>query len=368
MLDEFQRPAGVRSRHHRLAGQERFQRHVAVVLVVGRIDNRQRVRVQVDESLIVNPAEKLDPVRDACLRGGHAQRLRGGAVAGNHEAQRLVGVAHRVDGELDAFEGLEPSHRQHVRAVRLVPEPVGQGRRMVQRLGRHAVETLQAPGRVGRDGVTSPALAQHVAVERVDPLAQPHVQVGMVEVAVFGAAQVVRRPVLVHQPDHLVRVADEVRRELRGDDQIHRCTVALAQIEQPPRGGVGQDFVLRVPLERHADDVRLVPGGAQPIDQRAHQQFGPPGHEGHLRLAHENPSHRHADRTALYRAGGGGPRLTTTAPSRWPPAYDTSRGALAQAVIRSRVRRSGVLGRHPTRRPIFVMSGTRRGMSSKPAS
>jgi len=75
--------------------------------------------------------------------------------------------------------------------------------------------------------------------------------------------------VLVHEPADLAGVASEVRRELGGDHQIDGAAVAFAQIEEPPRRSVREDLVLRVPLERQRDTVRVDASGAELVDQFA---------------------------------------------------------------------------------------------------
>ena len=70
--------------------------------------------------------------------------------------------------------------------------------------------------------------------------------------------------------------------------------VGLAEVDQAPGGGVGQDFVLRIPLERDADELRLESVGAQLADQFADVVFRPPFHEGDLRFADHDAAGRHA--------------------------------------------------------------------------
>jgi hypothetical protein len=85
-------------------------------------------------------------------------------------------------------------------------------------------------------------------------------------------------------------MADEIRRELGGDDEIDRAPVALAQIEEPPRGRVRQDLVLRVPLERHAHKLCLVTARGQLPHELADVHFGAAVHERHLRFADDDRS------------------------------------------------------------------------------
>ena len=164
---------------------------------------------------------------------------------------------------------------------------------MVERLGRQAVELRQPLRGVARVGEDRPALAEHLGVELDQAVAQPDVRLDVAEVAVLGAAQLVRGAVLMDQPRDLARMAHEVGRKLRGDHQIDRLPVALAQIEQPPRRGVRQDLVLRIPLERHADELRLVPALAQLPHQLPHVHLGAAVHERHLGFADDDAEGRH---------------------------------------------------------------------------
>ena len=73
-----------------------------------------------------------------------------------------------------------------------------------------------------------------------------------------------------------------------------RPPVALVQVEQPPRGGVGQDLFLRVPRERHAHELGVVAALPQRVDQLSDVRFRAPGHERHLRFTHEDGAHAHS--------------------------------------------------------------------------
>ena len=70
--------------------------------------------------------------------------------------------------------------------------------------------------------------------------------------------------------------------------QIDRPAVALAEIEQPPGGGVREDLGLRVPLERHADELGLVPVRAELTDELADVKLGAALDERHLRFADDD--------------------------------------------------------------------------------
>ena len=55
-------------------GEERLERHVAVILVVGREDDGERARVQIDQLPVVDAAGPHHPVGDARLDRGRLER------------------------------------------------------------------------------------------------------------------------------------------------------------------------------------------------------------------------------------------------------------------------------------------------------
>jgi hypothetical protein len=164
---------------------------------------------------------------------------------------------------------------------------------MVQSLGGETVVLPHPVGRVLRVREHAAALAEHLGVEPDQRVPESDISFVVPEVAVNRAAQLVRRAVLMDQPGDLVRVAHEVRRELRRDHQIDRPSVALAEIEQPPRGGVGKDLALRIPLERHADELRLVAAHGQLARELPHVNLGAAMYERHLGLTDDHGSDWH---------------------------------------------------------------------------
>ena len=156
---------------------------------------------------------------------------------------------------------------------------------MIQRLGGQAIEFRNPVRGVPGIGEQTPALAQHVGVEPDQPLAQADILFVVAEIAERRSTQLVRCAVLMNQPADLVRVTNEVGRELRGDQEIDRPAVALTEIDEPPGGRVRKDFVLRVPLERDADELSEIPAGRQLARQLPHVGFRAAVHERHLRLA-----------------------------------------------------------------------------------
>ncbi len=64
---------------------------------------------------------------------------------------------------------------------------------------------------------------------------------------------------------------------------------------QTPGGGVRQNFVLRVPLEGHADELGVVPLALKFVDERAHVILGAATDERHLGFADQNRAQGRAD-------------------------------------------------------------------------
>ena len=137
-------------------------------------------------------------------------------------------------------------------------QPGRQPWRWIQDVGLEAVERCQPCRGVARDGVKTPAFAEHFAVEAQDSILQSHVPFGMVEITKRRSTEIVNPSILMCEPGDLVGMPHKVRRELRGNDQIDRLAIALAQIQEAPRGRVGQDLTLRIPLERNRKDFRFV--------------------------------------------------------------------------------------------------------------
>ena len=161
---------------------------------------------------------------------------------------------------------------------------------MVEGRGLQAVEAAKPLADGARDGVPPHALAEHPLVEGEERVLQPEVALVVAEVAVDGAGQLVGGAVLMHQPRHLARMPREIRRELRADHQVDGPAVALGQVEQPPRRGVREDFVLRIPLEGQRHPVGLEAPGAELIDELADQQLGAAPDKRYLGFADENGS------------------------------------------------------------------------------
>src|SRR4051794_8957329 len=159
---------------------------------------------------------------------------------------------------------------------------------MVERLSDEAVELGETGGGVPRVGEQCAAFAEHLRVQPRQRVTQSDVELGVGEVAVRGAAQLVGRAVLVNQPRDLIRVPREVRRKFCPDDEIDRAAVTFAEIQEAPRRGVRKNLFLRVPLEWHADELGRVAASAQLAYQLTDVNLRAAVHEGNLRLANED--------------------------------------------------------------------------------
>src|SRR4029079_14997234 len=94
--------------------------------------------------------------------------------------------------------------------------------------------------------------------------------------------------VLMDEPRDLVRMADEVLRKFRPDRQVDGRTIALAQIEEAPGGGMREDLVLRIPLEGDAHQLGLVAMQAELPYQLAGAGVGAPTAPRGAELAREH--------------------------------------------------------------------------------
>ena len=168
---------------------------------------------------------------------------------------------------------------------------------MVQRLGGQAVVARQPRGGVARVGEQPRRFAEHLGVERHQPVAQPDVGFRVRELAVRRAAEIVDRAVLMEQPGDLVRMAHEVGRKLGRDHRVDALAVRFGQIDHPPCGGLRQQLFLRIPLERHRHALGAVAAARQLVHEAAHEQ---------LRAAANTNGHcaSHTSTVAVMRAAG----------------------------------------------------------------
>src|SRR5262249_2003390 len=114
---------------------------------------------------------------------------------------------------------------------------------------------------------------------------------GVAKLAVWRAAEIVDRPVLMEEPRYLVRMPDEVGGELRRDHEVDRLVVRLRQIDEPPERRLREQLALRIRLEGNRDLLRTVTEPSQFGDEAANVPLGAAVHERHLRFTHENGPH-----------------------------------------------------------------------------
>ena len=103
------------------------------------------------------------------------------------------------------------------------------------------------------------------------------------ELPEIGAVELVRLAELVDEPHALLRVADDVRGELRPDDDVDPAPVRLLEVEHPPEERLREDAGAGIPLERHRDEVRLVAPRPQLVHELVREDLGAAPGEGHLR-------------------------------------------------------------------------------------
>jgi hypothetical protein len=188
-----------------------------------------------------------------------------GPVTDDHD---LAGLSRGSSGEeeVDPLGAVEPSDREHKVAV-LLAAVVERLWRRRQDLGLEPERALEPRGHVRGDGEQLPRLAEGGRVEPMDRAPGRPVEGVLAELAELRAVELVRLPELMYEPNDLVRMAHDVRRELRRDHEIDSAAVGLLQVEQPPDERLGQDALARVPLERHRDEVGVVVALAQLGDQ-----------------------------------------------------------------------------------------------------
>ena len=76
--------------------------------------------------------------------------------------------------------------------------------------------------------------------------AKSDISLGVLEVAVGCAAQLVGGAMLMDHPRHLVGMAREVGGKARGDQEINWLAVTRREIEEAPRGGLREQVLFRL--------------------------------------------------------------------------------------------------------------------------
>ena len=214
-----------------------------------------------------------------------------GPGAGDLQPRPAAHALHRVDRQVQPLQPVEPARVEEVVAVFVAAvssEVVG---RRVKRRALQPVVAVETIRHVAGDGEEVVALGERRRVHGPDRL--PHLAVfGAVrEGAVGRAVEVVGLAVLVKEPGHLARVADEEGRELGRDHEVDRGAVALRHVEQPPGQRLAHDLRHRVPLEGNGGDVGAEAPALQVGLQLGDQDLGSPGDERRLRGADEDGLH-----------------------------------------------------------------------------
>ncbi len=149
-------------------------------------------------------------------------------------------------------------------------------------LGDEPRRALQPTGHVLRRGEQARRLAEPDPVELLNAPANRPVLRRLAELTEIGAVELVGLPELVHEPDALLGMPHEVRRELRRDDHVDPLAVRLRQVEEAPEEGLCEHPCPGVPLERNGDAVGVVPAGLQLPDERIAEDLDPAVRERHL--------------------------------------------------------------------------------------
>ena len=290
VFHELERTAGVGGGHNRFVRQERFQGDVAVIFVKWRKHHAQRIRVQLHQVRSVHIARERHAIRDVCSHGGLSQFVAQRAFADHEQSGCAVGIGKRADDQVHTLVGFEPAHGKHVVAAGTGAQPSGEWRRMVERLRRDAVEARQPRRGIAAVREQPDRFTEHFVVEGDEPVAEPDVRFVVGEFAVRRADQVVDGAVLVKQPRHLVRMPDEVGGKFGRNHRIDPLSVGLGEIHEPPGGRLGEELLLRIPLEGNRGRLRLVPLAPQFVHETLDVQLGTAAHEWHLCFADENPA------------------------------------------------------------------------------
>ena len=285
--DDVERPACVRRRHDRLAGEERLVGHHPEVLVDRRVEDRAAAGVELGELLGVDPAGEPDPAVEATALGDDLEAVAVGAGARDDHLERGVG-GRSVEQQVDALREVEPSHGEH-EVAELLEAVVERLRGREHDLRLQSERVAEAVGDVPRDREQPLGLAEGAPVELVDLAPGGAVDRGLAELRERRAIEVVGLAELVHEPDALARMPHGVARELRRDQQVDLATFDLLEVEHPPHERALEHARARVPLERHGHERGLVPARVQLLGQALREHLGAAVRERHLRVGDDDP-------------------------------------------------------------------------------
>ena len=253
------------------------------VLVDRRVVDGEAARVEVGELAPrrPGPSKRTRPSRPRS-RASSSSRSRSGPSPAITTSE--PGIERRgLEQQVDPLRAVEPAHREDEVAVRRRSGTSSSCGGCGSTSATSPVERSSRPATL-RGGREEPRrLAERDPVELLHLPAERAVLGRLAELAELGAVELVRLPELVHEPDALVRVADDVRRELRRDDEVDPPAVGLVEVEQPPEERLREHARARVPLERDRDEVGLVAARAQLVDELVGEDLGAAARERHLR-------------------------------------------------------------------------------------
>ena len=171
---------------------------------------------------------------------------------------------------------------------------------MREHLGLEPGRLPQPLGDVARGREEEAGASERVAVDLADALPDRAVEAGGAELPELGPVELVGLAPLVDEPDHLVRVLDQVRGELRRDHEIGLDLGVGVQVDQAPHQPARQDALVRPGLERDGHQVGLVAARPQLGDQPVGEDLDPAADEHRLRAADRDPH------PGIGKVGGGG--------------------------------------------------------------
>jgi hypothetical protein len=124
--------AGVGTRDHRFSRVERFDHDEPVVFLHGHEGHGQRARIQVDQLLVADAPEKLNPA----IAGGQRPELRL-VFSGARDLERDIArqTLHRANDEIGALPPVEAAGQEEVLAGSRRFEPADGCRRMQHLVG-----------------------------------------------------------------------------------------------------------------------------------------------------------------------------------------------------------------------------------------
>jgi hypothetical protein len=142
---------------------------------------------------------------------------------------------------------------------------------------------------VARSGEESRRLAERAPVERLHLTARRAILRGLRELPELGAIELVCLPELVHEPDALLVMANDVRGELRRDHHVDPAPVDLLELDHPPQKGLREHGRARIPRERDRYEIRFVTARPQLGRQRVGEDLGAAVRKGDLWSADGDP-------------------------------------------------------------------------------